>query len=230
MKKEISRQEREETADAKEKDKRRVKKALIIAACVFLGALLLAAGAELAASLLKKRGAEEAVSRREAEESGIFFFEPDYSEDIFEDEVYLALDRSIRFEYMGEEILLTEQSASRRGGAALMFYNYFQCVINGDYAAYPGFFTEEYKKSPYAEIPEKFAMQKLCDIGIKLFDRRQNENGAISEIFEVRYAIFENNGTFRRDIPSLETRTLVFELAYDDGVPLINSIGRRKNA
>lgn len=230
MKKQISRGGPEEISGAKAQDKKRVKKVFIIAACVFTAALLLALGAELAASLIRKRSESDAASRREAEESGIFFFEPDYGENIFEDEVYLALDRNIRFNYMGEEILLTEQTALRRGGAAQLFHDYFGCIINGDYKAYPGFFTDEYKKSPYAEIPERFTMQKLCDIGVKLYDRRQNDDGVITEIYEVRYAIFENNGTFRRDIPSMETRTLVFELVFEDGTPLINSIGRRANA
>lgn len=229
MKKPVPPSAPEEAPGTKEKDKKRVKKALVIAVCVFLGALLLALGAELAASLVKNRAEEDAASRRAADESGIFFFEPDYSENIYEDEVYLALDRSIRFGYMGEEILLTGESASRRGGAALLFYDYFECIINGDYAEYPGFFTEEYKKNPYSDIPERFTMQKLCDIAVKLYDRRMNDDGVIREIYEVRYAIFENNGTFRRDIPSMETRTLVFELVFDEDTPLINSIGRRGN-
>ena len=229
MKKVVARQEPGEDT-LKEKDKKRVKKALIAAAVVFAAVAVIALGAKLIASLLKQSNESVAVSRREAEESGIFFFEPDYSENIMEDELDLALDRTLRYSAMGEEILLTPQSARMRGGAAQLFYDYFQCIIGGDYAAYPGFFTQEYKNNPLADIPQKFTMQKVYDIGIKLFDRRMNDSGDVSDIYEVRYAIFENNGTFRRDIPSMETRTLVFEIVYVEGEPLINSIGYRKNA
>ena len=214
----------------KEKDKKKVKRAIIAAFAALAVVALLALGADLVLSGLKNRSVELAESRRAAEESGIFFFEPDYSEDIMQDELYLALDRKITFKVYGETVFLTESAAARRGGAAELFYNYFQCIIGGDYKHYPDFFTESYLNDPKTHIPEKFTMQKIYDIGVTFFDRRTAENG-VTEIYEVRYSIFENNGTFRRDIPSMETRTLVFELYINgEGEAKINSIAHRAAA
>ena len=159
------------------------------------------------------------------------FFEADYSENVFDDPVYMNLDRRIWFSRFGDKAELTPDSANGRGAAALMFYRYFNSIINGDYERYPSFFTESYLNGSGADIPSKFTMQKLYDINIELFSSDGSDKSVIKEIYEVRYAIFENNGTFRRDIPSMKTRTLVFEVyIFGNGEAKINSVAFRKNA
>jgi len=215
----------------KAKDKKRLKKAFVIIASVLLALFLISLAAERITDLLRQKNSDDTASRLAEEESGNEFFEPDYEENILEDELYLSLDRRIMFTRYGEQTELIFSTAEQKGAAAKMFCEYFNCIIRGDYSEYPRFFTEKYKNDRNADIPERFTMQKLYDIGVSLFDSTADpDNGVLKEIYEVRYRIFENNGTFRRDIKSMETRTLVFEVYISDGIALINSVGFRKNA
>ncbi len=206
------------------RDKKRIKTVFKIVAAAIAVLAAVAFAAEIIAGKLSGDGESSAADPKEYS-----FFEADYGENILEDEVYLALDRNIAFASHGKEIFLDRETADSLGGAAKMFFEYFQCIINGDYDLYPSFFTEKYLSDKNADIPARFTMQKIYDIGVKLFSVAASEpGGGMTEIYEVRYSIFENNGTFRRDIRSMETRTLVFEIYTDAArVSKINAIAFR---
>ena len=160
------------------------------------------------------------------------FFEADYNKNILEDEVYLSHNRSIYFDLYGSETVLTEDNAESISPSAKLFYDYINCIIDGDYSNYRSFFTSECIDSEGFKLPERFTMQGLYDIHIALHSKSNaaEGSGAICEVYEVSYRIFENNGTFRNDILPDETRTLVFELYITaDGVSGINAIGHRAN-
>ena len=203
-----------------ENDKKTIKKAFKIVLIVFLSLLVLLAAGYFITEYLRDNPDDE-VSEREK------FFEPDYSFNILEDELYLSLDRNVMFTRNGVTQMLESNDPSEVCPAAAMFYDYFNCLINGDYANYKTFFTDEYIKDNSDDIPEKFTMQAVYDINCKCFSSSVSDN-TLTEIYEVSYRIFENNGTFRRDVVSTETRTLVFELKINGDTAKINSIAFRK--
>lgn len=206
-------------------DKRKIKKALIVIVCVLAVLCLLAGALSLVTKLLEGEVSEVSYDDYR-------FFEADYNKNIMEDKLYLSLDRAINFERFGTELVLTQGNAADIAPAADLFYRYINCIIMGDYQSYTSFFTSECLNSDKFKAPERFTMQGLYDINIKLFRADSKEiNGVdgVCEIYEVSYRIFENNGTFRNDILPDETRTLVFEIYVTQGVAWINAIGHRAN-
>lgn len=203
-------------------DKKRIKKALIVIICIFLALGVLLGTLAIITSLLQQ--GEEEYSYDDFR-----FFEPDYDANLLENRMYTALNRNIYFDRYGSETVLTEADITV-GEASEFFYNYFQCLVNGEYESYKSFFTNEYIDENVENIPERFTMQGVYDIHVKLhsMNKPQPDNDDLAcEIYEVSYRIFENNGTFRRDILPDETRTLVFELYIYNGTVKINAIANR---
>lgn len=206
---------------SKSNDKKKLKKIILIVIASFIALSVIAATAGF---ILDKLKAPEDYSYSDDR-----FFEPDYSKNIYEDELYLGLQRGIHYNRYGDDRVLTESNLNDFPASARFFYNYFNCIINGDYQNYPSFFTESARTNESYPLPEKFTMQGLYNIEAKLFSSTFDEDtDRTVEIFEVSYQIFENNGTFRRDILSNESRTLVFELYIQNGEALINAIGFRQ--
>lgn len=127
----------------------------------------------------------------------------DYDEDIFSDKAYAQKQKDVFFTYDGDGEYITAEGYFSANKAGKLFYNYFYCVINGEYTVYPTFFSEEFKEN--AVLPEKFTMQKLYDISVNLETRQPFEDGYV-ETYSVRYRIMDNNGTFRSD---LENNTVI---------------------
>lgn len=146
------------------------------------------------------------------------------SEDIFADEAYLKLDRNVVYEEYGDSEPLTHENIDDFGEAARFFYNYFDCIINGDYKQYSSFFTEQYLKSN--KLPA-FTMQKLYDISVSLYGI--TADGEKTDIYTVSFKIKDNNNTFC-DVKSNVSKTFVYKLVYVDGHPRINEILDRKVA
>ena len=147
----------------------------------------------------------------------VLVFPPaDYEENIFDDVIYTTFDRNIKFTQGGYGITLTEQDLKNYGTGAQLFFDYFICVINGRYEEYPDFFTDRYKND--VKLPDKFTMQKIYDIDIKLFSRELHDEvtKTYRETYEVRYKIRNNNGTLSNDVESDTIKTIVFEQIVDD--------------
>ena len=102
-----------------------------------------------------------------------------------------------------------------------MFYNYFECVIKGEYSVYPAFFSEEFKEN--AILPEKFTMQKLYDISVTLESRQPYENGFV-ELYSVRYSIMDNNGTFRSDLTDYTVIPLYYTVYVTESTAVITGM------
>ncbi len=205
-------------------DKKKIKKIVIIVLSLFVALVAIYGVLSAVTYLLEPEYSD--VSYEDYR-----FFEADYNKNILEEKLYLALNRNIYFERMGSENVLTQENAIGISLAADLFYNYFDCLIKGDYQNYSSFFTQECLASSNFTLPERFTMQGIYDVHINLYrsDVADEESNAVREIYEVSYRIFENNGTFRNDILPDETRTLVFEINITDGVAKINAIGHRAN-
>ena len=209
-------------------DKKKIKKIIIIVAAVLAGLLLLSVVLPLVLELVSPEYEDVSYDAWR-------FFEADYDKNIYEDKVYMSHSRGIHYTDENTTRVLTKENAADISDSAAFFYDYVTCIIEGNYTEYPNFFTESYINNEDVKIPEKFTMQGLYDINIDLYTpaMRKTVDGVdvFSEVYEVSYRIFENNGTFRSDILPDETRTLVFELyIYGDGAIKINAIGFRTDA
>lgn len=207
------------------KDKKRIKKIFIAIVAAFAALGIIMGVLLLVLELIKPE--ESDISYEDYR-----FFEADYSKNIFEDKVYMRKNRAIMYDRYGLETEIKEENAVNDTPAASLFYEYFHCLMNGEYTKYRDFFTNAYLESDECDIPEKFTMQAVYNINVKLHSigTKEIDGTELSyEIYEVSYQIFENNGTFRRDILPDESRTIVFELYIYNGAAKINSIGYRAN-
>lgn len=220
-KRDIAPENRRDTAS----DKKIIKKVVIAIICVFAFLGLLLGVLAIIAELLEPEYEETSYDDYR-------FFEADFDKNILEDKLYLGRDRNVYYNRYGTETILTESNVDDTSVAAKFFLEYFDCIINGDYESYPQFFTKRCLDSDGFSLPEKFTMQGLYDIHVNLYNVTVSEvdgQDITTEIYEVSYRIFENNGTFRSDILPDETRTLVFELYISGGTVKINAIGHRTN-
>ena len=113
-----------------------------------------------------------------------------------------------------------------------VFVDYIYTIIEGDHEAYNACFSERYYNQGKTR-KEDFTMQQLHHIVLtKMSSETVSENGSnyTKHIYIVEYQIHENNGTFRGDISSGATRTLVFEVYVSGKEALINSIGFRTDS
>ena len=148
---------------------------------------------------------------------------PDYDANIFEDASYLELDRRIHLRRGPETVTLeSEDAMTAQGEAVILLTRYIESILFGDAQMYNSFFTDTYYKRvlPY----ERFAPQKIYNILLEEVERTEDIAGD-SFVYYVSYAIHENDGTFRRDIPSDAVRTLVFSLVPENGTLKIDAIG-----
>lgn len=203
----------EKIADKKRKLKKISKIALISIGGLLLAAVLAYVALYWVIPLLNNSGYEDWQ-----------FFEPDYDKNIFEDEVYMNMRRGIKYKRGGSEIVLSEENVDEQHVTARFFYDYLNCIIEGDYESYPNFYTERCKNDRNFNCPEKFTMQALYDIRVALEFEPEVNDGVVTEIYTVEYRIYQNNGTYRRDILPDETRRRVFEVVIDGEDVKINSI------
>ena len=165
-----------------------------------------------------------------------YFGTPDYSENIEEDLKYMDLDRMLYYS-VGNETFQIIDKPEEFGNCCVLFYNYFENLKKGDYTRYYSLFTDRYEAeygntNPFTKKELKYTPQKVYDIKVTLLQSTFLENGDANgeyvgstiHVFNVEYSIKDNNGTYRRDILSNESRSLVFEVLETNGKPLINDI------
>ena len=191
-------------------------KKLLIAACalaVFL-VIIVVAGAFLLPGLLdggkfKENPTPAITGTGELDDS-----------DLFRDEKeYLKLFTDIFFEYGGMGTYITDDNYLDFEDQAQFFKFYIDSVMDGDVEAYldlfaPGFFEEDEKIS--------FNPQKLYDISITF--NSENTNITLGDVtyntvenFTVKYKIFNNDKTFRSDMPSDAVKPQVIQIALVNG-------------
>lgn len=149
------------------------------------------------------------------------FHEPDYDLVVEEDEYYMGLDRSLRLKRGGETFSLTEEEIPGWGEAIVLLDKYFDAAIHADVEAYNSLFTKAYYKS--AEPFSDFAPQMIYGITLEEM-MKEDVPGGTKYLYNVTYAIYKNNGTFRNDVDSDAYKTLIFILAPENGELKIDAI------
>ncbi len=160
-----------------------------------------------------------------------FFYDPDYETDIFKDEEYLALDRSIS--YTEGALTYLDADLDKYDGAPVI-KKYLNSMLSGDAVEYAELFTNEYKADKKNVIPDRFPPQRLYLISVERIgephkftaDELDGKYKDITRyIFTVSYMIQYNTGTVRNDIDSESIRPLIVEVfEYPTGELLINSM------
>ncbi len=171
-----------------------------------------------------------------------YFGVPDYSENIEEDSKYMDLDRMLYYS-SGNETFQIIDNPEDFGNCCVLFYNYFENLKNGDYRRYYSLFTDKYEEehgdtNPFTKKELKYTPQKVYNIKVTLIQSTFLENGDANGeyvgstvyYYDVEYSIKDNNGTYRRDILSDQSRSLVFEILETDGKALISDIAFYRSA
>lgn len=175
-----------------------------------------------------------------------YFVDPDYESNIFENAEYTKLDRTISYTYNGQTVDL--KNNLKTGSAEIydppfgdFFAKYFAALAKGfdgssnTKLGFNAYYSEVYFRShkPFGQ----FAPQKVYDIDVRrvsdlqtITSEEKEEDaiyvGCTLTSFEVRYRIYQNDGTFRRDILGDDILVQYIDLLGDQsGNYTINSVG-----
>lgn len=171
----------------------KAKKRLIIIICAIIGVMAILWAASIIIDMMSKSEEEFVVDYN--------FYPADYEEDIFKDEKYLALiaEEFIRYtdSTTNETVGINKDNAFEQGSEVQFIVDTIYDAINGDSRAYNARFSSKYYEnhSPKSD----FTMQKIYDVTIT-FISEENEEDYTKSVYCVEYKIYQNNGTFRKDI------------------------------
>lgn len=156
-----------------------------------------------------------------------YIFEPDFEEDIFQDETYLRRDRDMIFTSGAQTVRVALDDTEHVFVEDITFFQqYFSAVVHGDYETYLSFFDDSYANNEdNMRLPtEPFTMQKIYDISVEMKSSSYNENGIQEAYYLVSYKFQDNNGTFRNDVRDGQIRPLAFQVCFYNDGPLITQI------
>lgn len=141
------------------------------------------------------------------------FYPTDYDLDVTANEWYMQLDRAVHYKNGPLTVMIYDDELDSYNKAVQFFVQYFKTIVAGDADTYNTYFTDAYfeKNDPY----ERFAPQMLYDIEVEQLSETSNEDGTMNWSFNVKYKIYQNDGTFRNDLPSDAAKKLRFELIGD---------------
>lgn len=159
------------------------------------------------------------------------FYEPDFNENIFEDTEYIKLIEGgmIKYDNSSNEIItVTDENKEQLGVAGNFMLDYVNAIVEGEHEKYNLFFSDEYYKTH--EKKEKFTMQKLYNVVLTPYsvESVSDKNGNYTKyMFKLSYRIFENNGTFRKDIGE-DSKTQYIVITDREGKLLIDAVSTAK--
>ena len=156
------------------------------------------------------------------------FYTPDYDENIYEDEDYLALIENGVLTYdngTNSMVAINTENASEHGEAVKLLTDYVYSIINGDVSKHNSYFSDKYYETN--EPKASFTMQKIFNGTITYYSVQsavENGNNYTKYIYKLKYNIHENNGTFRMDIGE-DAKTQYVVITDREGKLLIDYIG-----
>lgn len=179
------------------------KKKLLIAMAIILGVLLLLSGASFFIDLIEQGKFNKIAEEKEVNYK---FYPADFEANIFENPEYLKLlddgNVYIDFKEGGLTLGIPMEDAYKYGEDLKFMTDVLSAIIYGNNDLYNGYFTDKYYETHSPK--SKFTMQMLYNIKVERLSsgKAESENGGeyTQTVFGVEYRIFENNGTFRKDI------------------------------
>lgn len=160
-------------------------------------------------------------------EKNFNFYVPDYSENIFDDEEYLLRisDGILEYDDNASSITMVDlDNADDYGEQVAFIVKMVYSIINGDCDEYNSYFSQKYFEKN--KTKDKFTMQKIYNGRITFFSSETvTVNGATYDeyTYTLKYQIYKNNGTFRKDIGD-GVRVQYITLSNREGKLLIDSI------
>lgn len=144
--------------------------------------------------------------------------------DIMEYDEYLRLDRNIYYEDKGTGVTVSigDDDVARQGKGFEVVYGVLKAINRGDASEYDSYMgAAELKKG-------SFTQQQIYDIRVGKYsvDTVNAANGGsyTEYVFEIRYKIHENNGSFRKDIGSDASRKHYYVINDSSGELLVMDI------
>lgn len=198
-----------------QKSKKMNQKLTLILCCVAGGMALLIAAAVLLTLLGRPKS-----QIREYEDSE---FAPTYQGNIMEYDKYLGKDRSIKYcsdpSGYGMTLAVTDENREDFDAGVLFLCDYIQTIVDGDADAYNACFTEGYFEEN--ERQKAFAPQMVYGTLIT-YQKEQTEGDVKLITYKLEYMIFENDGSFRRDILSNASRPqrIVLRISPDGSIAI----------
>ena len=199
------------------------KKKMIIALCVALGAVLVLYLLTILIPMISSRQTND-----QAEFVADYnFYSADYDEDIFADEEYMELISRGMLQYdngSNSIITVSEDNISDCGDYAAVVVNMLYSVRNGKADEYNTYFNDEYYRNNSKK--ETFTPQKIYDARLSLFSVeavQENKASYTKQVYKLEYKIYENNGTYRKDIGD-GSRAQYICVTNRTGAPLIEAI------
>ncbi|MBO4355735.1 MAG: hypothetical protein J5850_02640 [Clostridia bacterium] len=182
-------------------------------------------------AILKKRS-DDAESSKSADVTyrQEMFSEPDYDRDFKTMTDYLDRDRYLHYKQGNEAFIIDKVNVKSQSDVCVMWYNYFEALKAGDAKALNALYTEDCIRKNGRQ--GKFSPQPVYDISVEMISENYLENGDSNGdyagytvyYFDVNYCIWDNDGTFRRDIIIEDSsRTLRFEVLEKDRTVKINN-------
>lgn len=187
---------------------KRIKTVGIVLACVVLATLAVV----IPAHFFKSEPPENATGETTRY---IYYYPEDYEKDISLDKVYQSYSKDLTYyaESFEQRYALTEDPDTVDPEAAF-FLGYFQALIDGDGERLETMFAPGY----FSETP-RFTKQMIHDeaVGVHSQSVEEVDGGEITLFnFVVKYAIFQNNGSYRRGVASDEIVPQVYQLFRDE--------------
>jgi hypothetical protein len=193
----------EQSRQARESTRKLKQRMIIVIICLAVFTVIAIPLISFLDNLEKQQSVEELESKKE---STIIFFEPNWELDIMKDPAYLALDRTVYYSDVqyGITVALDQKNVNKYGPAVEVLNQMIQFIIAGDADGYNQLLSINYLENNDFEPP--FTMQQLYDIRISKV-QETIVNGEYTQYeFELEYRIRNNDGTFRTDIGSDESK------------------------
>ena len=193
----------EQSRQARESTRKLKQRMVIVIICLAVFTVIAIPLISFLDNLEKQQSVEELESKKE---STIIFFEPNWELDIMKDPAYLALDRTVYYNDVqyGITVALDQKNVNKYGPAVEVLNQMIQFIIAGDADGYNQLLSVNYLENNDFEPP--FTMQQLYDIRISKV-QETIVNGEYTQYeFELEYRIRNNDGTFRTDIGSDESK------------------------
>ena len=193
----------EQSRQARESTRKLKQRMIIVIICLAVFTVIAIPLISFLDNLEKQQSVEELESKKE---STIIFFEPNWELDIMKDPAYLALDRTVYYNDVqyGITVALDQKNVNKYGPAVEVLNQMIQFIIAGDADGYNQLLSVNYLENNDFEPP--FTMQQLYDIRISKV-QETIVNGQYTQYeFELEYRIRNNDGTFRTDIGSDESK------------------------
>ena len=199
------------------KDNKKAKRKLLIIIAAIAGIMLILLLASVIIDKIQSKSYEEY-------EIDFNFYPADFQENIYENQKYSELIAGEFIRFCDSDTNVTvgidKETAISYGEGVELIVNMLYDAINGDHESYNSRFSDTYYRENSPK--EAFTMQMIYDVKITNISEERDGNYTKS-YYCVEYKIYQNNGTFRRDIGN-GSKKQYFTISNASGEYLIDSI------